>query len=170
MEEVIRWQNRTLEMVYPIIYLDCIHVKGRDNHTIINKAVYLAIGVNMEGKKELLGIWVGKNEGSKFWMQVVTELKNRGVEQIYVACVDGLKGFEEAIHAVLPNTTAQLCILHMVRNSTKYVSYMDLKKVTTDLKRIYTTATEELVLQELKDFAEKWDLKYPVSSGIWKRN
>ena len=113
MEEVIRWQNRALERVYPIIYLDCIHVKGRDNHTIINKAVYLAIGVNMEGKKELLGIWVGKNEGSKFWMQVVTELKNRGVEQIYVACVDGLKGFEEAIHAVFPNTTVQLCIVHM---------------------------------------------------------
>ena len=103
-------------------------------------------------------------------MQVVTELKNLGVEQIYVACVDGLKSFEEAIHAVFPNTTVQLCIVHMVRNSTKYVSYKDLKQVTTDLKRIYTAVTEELALQELKDFAEKWDLKYPVISDIWKRN
>ena len=170
MEEVVRWQNRPLDRIYPIIYLDCIHVKGRDNHTIINKAVYLAIGVNMEGKKELLGIWAGKNEGSKFWMQVVTELKNRGVEQIYVACVDGLKGFEEAIHAIFPNTTVQLCIVHMIRNSTKYVSYKDLKQVTTDLKRIYTAATEELALHELRDFSEKWDFKYPVISDIWKRN
>lgn len=125
LEEIAIWQNRPLDNIYPIMYLDCIHVKGRDNHIIINKAVYLAIAVNMEGKKELLGIWVGKNEGAKFWMQVVTELKNRGVEQIYVACTDGLKGFPEAINSVFPKTTVQLCIVHMVRNSTKYVSYKD---------------------------------------------
>lgn len=134
LEEVTAWQNRALDSVYPIMYLDCIHVKARDNHVIINKAVYLAIGVNMEGKKELLGIWIGKNEGAKFWMQVVTELKNRGVEQIYVACVDGLKGFPEAINSIFPKTIVQLCIVHMIRNSVKYVSYKDLKSVTADLK------------------------------------
>lgn len=169
-EEVNNWQTRSLDRIYPIIYLDCIHVKGRDNHTVINKAVYLAIGVNMEGKKELLGIWVGRNEGSKFWMQVVTELKNRGVEQIYVACVDGLKGFEDAIHAVFPRTTVQLCIVHMIRNSTKYVSYKDLKEVTTDLKKIYTATNEKAGEIELEIFAEKWYSKYPVIADIWKRN
>jgi len=144
MDEVGKWQNRVLDSVYPILYLDCIHVKARDNHTIINKAVYLAIAVNIEGKKELLGIWIGKNEGSKFWMQVVTELKNRGVNQIYVACVDGLKGFPEAINTVFPNSVVQLCIVHMVRNSVKYVSYKDLKEVTSDLKKIYTANTERV--------------------------
>ena len=169
-EEVTKWQNRSLDNVYPILYLDCIHVKGRDNHTIINKAVYLAIAVNIEGKKELLGIWIGKNEGSKFWMQVVTELKNRGIEQIYVACVDGLKGFPEAINSVFPNTIVQLCIVHMIRNSVKYVSYKDLKEVTADLKKIYTSNTEEVAHLELKSFASKWDDKYPVISDIWQRN
>jgi putative transposase len=158
LEEIAVWQNRPLDSVYPILYLDCIHVKGRDNHVIINKAVYLAIAVNMEGRKELLGIWVGKNEGAKFWMQVVTELKNRGVEQIYVACVDGLKGFPEAIGSVFPKTIVQLCIVHMVRNSVKYVSYKDLKEVTTDLKKIYTASTEEMAHFELKQFGAKWSL------------
>jgi len=170
LEEVTSWQNRTLDSVYPIMYLDCIHVKGRDNNLVINKAVYLAIGVNQEGKKELLGIWVGKAEGSKFWMQVVTELKNRGVNQIYVACVDGLKGFPEAIHSIYPGTIVQLCIVHMVRNSVKYVSYKDLKSVTADLKKIYTAVNETTALLELESFAEKWDDKYPVISDIWKRN
>ena len=169
-EEVTKWQNRSLDNVYPILYLDCIHVKGRDNHTIINKAVYLAIAVNIEGKKELLGIWIGKNEGSKFWMQVVTELKNRGIEQIYVACVDGLKGFPEAINSVFPDTIVQLCIVHMIRNSVKYVSYKDLKEVTADLKKIYTSTTEEVAHLELKSFASKWDDKYPVISDVWQRN
>ena len=161
-EEVRKWQNRSLDEIYPILYLDCIHVKGRDNHTIINKAVYLAIGVNMEGQKELLGIWVGKNEGSKFWMQIVTELKNRGVKGIYVACVDGLKGFPEAINSIYPNTTVQLCIVHMIRNSVKYVSYKDLKEVTADLKKIYTAVSEEVAELELEEFAEKWDKKYQI--------
>ena len=169
-DEVTRWQNRSLDSVYPILYLDCIHVKSRDNNIVINKAVYLAIAVNIEGKKELLGIWVGKNEGSKFWMQVVRELKNRGVEQIYVACVDGLKGFPEAIGSVFPNTIVQLCIVHMVRNSVRYVSYKDLKEVTADLKKIYTAATEEMAHFELKQFGSKWDYKYPVISDIWQRN
>lgn len=169
-EESMKWQNRALDSVYPIVYLDCIHVKGRDNHTIINKAVYLAIAVNMSGQKELLGIWVGKNEGSKFWMQVINELKNRGVQDIYVACVDGLKGFQEAINSIFPRTITQLCIVHMVRNSCKYVSYKDLKEVTADLKKIYTANTEEIALLELKAFAAKWDDKYPVISDIWQRN
>ena len=169
-EESMKWQNRALDSVYPILYLDCIHVKGRDNHTIINKAVYLAIAVNMSGQKELLGIWVGKNEGSKFWMQVINELKNRGVQDIYVACVDGLKGFQEAITSIFPRTITQLCIVHMVRNSCKYVSYKDLKEVTTDLKKIYTANTEEIAILELKAFAAKWDDKYPVISDIWQRN
>ena len=169
-DEVTIWQNRPLDSVYPILYLDCIHVKSRDNNIVINKAVYLAIAVNITGKKELLGIWVGKNEGSKFWMQVVTELKNRGVEQIYVACVDGLKGFPEAIGSVFPKTIVQLCIVHMVRNSVKYVSYKDLKEVTADLKKIYTASTEEMAHFELKQFGAKWDNKYPVISDIWQRN
>ena len=169
-EEVTRWQNRPLDSIYPILYLDCIYVKSRDNHTIIKKAVYLAIGVNLEGKKELLGIWVAKEEGAKFWMQIVTELKNRGVNQIYVACVDGLKGLPEAINSIFPDTMVQLCIVHMIRNSTKYVSYKDLKSVTADLKKIYTATNEEVALLELKQFASKWDEKYPVISDIWQRN
>ena len=165
-DEVTRWQNRPLDSIYPILYLDCIHVKSRDNNIVINKAVYLAIAINIEGKKELLGIWIGKNEGSKFWMQIITELKNRGIEQIYVACVDGLKGFPEAIGSIFPNTIVQLCIVHMVRNSVKYVSYKDLKEVTRDLKKIYTAASEEMAHFELKQFGIKWDNKYPVISGL----
>ncbi|WP_250311878.1 IS256 family transposase [Rickettsia endosymbiont of Oedothorax gibbosus] len=169
-EEVTRWQNRCLDRVYPILYLDCIYVKSRDNHIVINKAVYLALAVNIEGKKELLGIWIGKNEGAKFWMQVVTELKNRGIEQIYVACVDGLKGFPEAISSVFLSTIVQLCIVHMVRNSVKYVSYKDLKEVTSDLKQIYTANNDEMARLKLQQFGVKWDKKYPVISDIWQRN
>jgi putative transposase len=126
LEEVTRWQNRCLDSICLILYLDCIYVKSRDNHMVINIAVYLTIAVNTEGKKELLGIWIGNNEDSKFWMQVVTELKNQGIEQIYVACVDGLQGFPEAISSVFPNTVIlQLCIVHMVHNSVKYALYKD---------------------------------------------
>jgi putative transposase len=170
MEEVTRWQARALDRIYPIVYLDCIMVKARDNNIVINKAVYLVIGINMEGKKELLGIWISKNEGAKFWMQVVSELKNRGVEQIYVACIDGLKGFRDAINSVFPNTIVQLCIVHMVRNSIKYVSYKDLKEVAADLKQIYTANNENMANLALEEFAKKWDSKYPVISDIWRRN
>jgi transposase-like protein len=123
----------------------------------------------MEGRKELLGIWVGKNEGAKFWMQVVTELKNRGIEQVYVACTDGLKGFPEAINSVFPKTIVQLCIVHMVRNSTKYVSYKDLKSVTADLKKIYSAINETEGIRELQNFSKKWDDKYPAISDMWQR-
>lgn len=170
MEDVIRWQARALDRIYPILYLDCLMVKARDNNMVINKAVYLAIAVNTEGKKELLGIWISKNEGAKFWMQVVTELKNRGIEQIYVACIDGLKGFRDAINSIFPNTIVQLCIVHMVRNSVKYVSYKDLKEITADLKQIYTANNESMANLALEEFAKKWDSKYPVISDIWKRN
>jgi putative transposase len=170
LDEVTKWQNRPLDSTYPILYLDCIYVKSRDNHVIINKAVYLAIAITTEGQKELLGIWIGKAEGSKFWMQVITELKNRGVEQIYVACVDGLKGFGEAINSIFPSAIVQLCIVHMVRNSVKYVSYKNLKEVVSDLKKIYTATNEEIASLELERFAEKWDSKYPIISDIWKRH
>ena len=170
LEDIALWQNRPLDSVYPIMYLDCIYVKSRDSHVIINKAVYIAIGVNMEGKKELIGIWIGKNEGSKFWMQIVTELKNRGIENIYIACVDGLKGFPEAINSVFPQTIVQLCIVHMVRNSTKYVSYKDLKAVTADLKKIYSAINETEGVRELQNFSKKWDEKYPIISDAWQRH
>jgi putative transposase len=170
LEDIVAWQNRPLDSVYPIMCLDCIYVKGRDNHVITNKAVYIAIGVNIEGKEELLGIWVGKNEGSKFWMQVITELKNRGIGQTYAACVDGLKGFPEAINSVFPKTIVQLCIVHMVRNSTKYVSYKDLKEVSADLKKIYSAINEAEGIMGLQNFSKKWDDKYPVITDIWQRN
>lgn len=169
-EEVNTWQNRPLDSTYPILFLDCIHVKSRDNHTIINKAVYLAIGINKEGRKELLGIWISKNEGSKFWMQVVTELKNRGLSRIYVACVDGLKGFTEAINSVYPKTIVQLCIVHIIRNSLKYVSYKDRKELASDLKKIYSSLNDQDAEQALESLGKKWDSKYPVVKTIWQRN
>ena len=135
-----------------------------------NKAVYIALAVNIEGKKEILGLWISKNEGAKFWMQVVTELKNRGVEDILIACVDGLKGFDAAINAVFPETIIQLCIVHMVRNSMKFVPWKDRKIVATDLKSIYSAPSEEAALLELETFKEKWDDKYPTISAIWERN
>ena len=170
MDDVIAWQNRPLEKLYPIVYLDCIHIKARDNHMPHNKAVYIALAVNMEGKKEILGLWISKNEGAKFWMQVVTELKNRGVEDILIACVDGLKGFEEAINTVFPETIVQLCIVHIVRGSMKFVPWKDKKRVAADLKSIYSAPSEEAALLELELFKEKWDAKYPTISIIWQRN
>ncbi len=169
-DEVNAWQNRPLESLYPIIYLDCIHIKTRDNHMICNKAVYIALAVNMEGQKEVLGLWISKNEGAKFWLQVVTELKNRGVEDILIACVDGLKGFEEAITSVFPQTIVQLCIVHMVRNSMRFVPWKDKKAVAADLKAIYSAPSEEAALLELQNFRDKWDDKYPTISDIWQRN
>ena len=144
MEDVRQWQNRPLDSVYPILYLDALMVKVKDQGHIINKAVYLAIGITMEGRKEILGMWIEKSEGAKFWLQVITELKNRGVKDIFIACVDGLKGFPDAINAVFPKTEIQLCIVHMVRNSLKFVSWKDRKAVADDLKEIYRPATVEL--------------------------
>ena len=169
-DEVNTWQNRPLDEIYPIVYLDCLQVKARDNHMISNKAVYLAVGINMNGYKEVLGMWIAKTEGAKFWMQVVTELKNRGVQDILIACVDGLSGFEEAINSVFPKTTVQLCIVHLVRNSLKFVPWKDRKKVAADLRAIYSAPSESAARQALEKFKEIWDGKYPTISDMWERN
>lgn len=170
MEQVVEWQARPLDQVYPIVYLDCIVVKIRQNKQVINKAIYLALGVNTEGQKELLGMWLSENEGAKFWLGILTELKNRGLEDILIACVDGLKGFPEAIQAVYPQTHIQLCIVHMVRNSMKFVPWRDHKEVATDLKLVYKSSTEEDALRELDNLEEKWLSKYPQISRSWRQN
>jgi len=170
MEEVKAWQNRPLDNVYPIIFLDCIVVKSREEGKVANRSVYLALGVTMEGQKELLGIWIAQNEGAKFWLGVITELKNRGIKDIFIACVDGLKGFPEAIESVFPNTQIQLCIVHMIRNSVKYVNWKDRKLICEDLKTIYKSATEQQAEQALDMFGKKWDSKYPTISQMWRNN
>ncbi|EKP7192533.1 IS256 family transposase [Salmonella enterica] len=166
-EQVTEWQNRQLDALYPIVYMDCIVVKVRQNGSVINKAVFLALGINTEGQKELLGMWLAENEGAKFWLSVLTELKNRGLQDILIACVDGLKGFPDAINSVYPQTHIQLCIIHMVRNSLKYVSWKDYKAVTSGLKAVYQAPTEEAALMALDAFAGKWDDKYPQISKSW---
>jgi len=167
LEQITEWQARPLDSIYPIVYLDCIVIKIRDNMRVINKSIYLALGVNMDGKKDLLGLWMSENEGAKFWLSVLTELKSRGVQDILIACVDGLKGFPEAITAEYPETRIQLCIVHMVRNSLKYVSWKDYKAVTTDLKRIYQATTEDQALAELDRFGQQWDATYPQIIKSW---
>ena len=167
LEQVVEWQSRPLDEVYPIVYLDCIVVKIRQDKQVINKAVYLALGVNMEGQKELLGMWLSETEGAKFWLAVLTELQNRGVKDILIACVDGLKGFPDAINAAFPNTQIQLCIVHMVRNSVRYVPWKDYKAVAADLKKIYQSKTEDEALLALEQFSDKWDDKYPQISRSW---
>jgi len=166
-ERVSEWQSRPLDAVYPIVYLDCIVIKIRQDKQVINKAIYLALGVTMEGHKDLLGMWLSENEGAKFWLNVLTELQNRGVKDILIACVDGLKGFPEAINAAFPETRIQLCIVHMVRNSVKYVVWKDYKAVTADLKQIYRSATEEEALLALEAFGERWNEKYPQITKSW---
>ena len=167
-DQVVEWQSRPLDSIYPIIYLDCLVVKIRQDKRIINKSIFLALGINIDGEKELLGIWIAENEGAKFWLNVLTELQNRGVEDILIACVDGLKGFPDAINSVFPQTHIQLCIVHMVRNSLKYVSWKDYKAVTADLKRIYRSSTEEEALLELDRFGEVWDDQYPQITKSWR--
>ncbi|KDA60190.1 transposase, Mutator family protein [Escherichia coli 2-011-08_S1_C1] len=153
MEQVVEWQNRPLDAVYPIVYLDCIVLKVRQYSRVINKSVFLALGINIEGQKELLGMWLAENEGAKFWLNVLTELKNRGLNDILIACVDGLKGFPDAINTVYPEARIQLCIVHMVRNSLRFVSWRDYKAVTRDLKAIYQAPTEEAGQQAPEAFA-----------------
>ncbi|CAI1627556.1 Transposase and inactivated derivatives [Serratia quinivorans] len=167
-EQVTEWQNRQLDTLYPIVYMDCIVVKVRQNGSVINKAVFLALGINTEGQKELLGMWLAENEGAKFWLGVLTELKNRGLQDILIACVDGLKGFPDAINSVYPQTHIQLCIIHMVRNSLKYVSWKDYKAVTSGLKAVYQAPTEEAALMALDNFAAAWEDKYPQISKSWR--
>ena len=168
-DEVKLWQGRPLDAVYPIVYLDCIHVKVREGAVRV-KAVYLAIGVTLAGEKEVLGLWLAQTEGAKFWLQVVTELRNRGVQDIFIACVDGLKGFPEAIEAVFPQTLVQLCVVHMVRHSLNYVTWKRRPEVAADLKRIYTCATAAEAEQRLSEFEAKWDAEYLPISQSWRRN
>ncbi|WP_373466823.1 IS256 family transposase [Escherichia marmotae] len=170
MEQVVEWQNRPLDAVYPIVYLDCIVLKVRQDSRVINKSVFLALGINIEGQKELLGMWLAENEGAKFWLNVLTELKNRGLNDILIACVDGLKDFPDAINTVYPKARIQLCIVHMVRNSLRFVSWKDYKAVTRDLKAIYQAPTEEAGQQALEAFAAAWDCRYPQISRSWQAN
>ena len=170
LERVVEWQSRPLEAVYPIVYLDCIVVKIRQDKRVINKAIYLALGVNLSGHKELLGLWLAETEGAKFWLGILTELQTRGVKDILIACVDGLKGFPDAIGNVFPDTQVQLCIVHMVRNAMKYVVWKDYKAVAADLKQIYQSSTEDEALLALERFAERWDHKYPHISRTWRRH
>lgn len=170
MDEVRAWQNRPLETVYPILFLDCIVVKCRENGSVRNRSVYLALAVNLDGQKELLGMWIADTEGAKFWLGVVTSLKNRGVNDIFIACVDGLKGFPEAITSIYPDTEIQLCIVHQVRNSLRYVPYKEKKNVAADLKAIYGADTAVLAEKALDEFSKRWDAKYPTIAKQWQAN
>ena len=163
-EEVVAWQARPLDEIYPILYLDCMVIKCHQDKRVINKAVYVALGINCEGRKELIGLWISENEGSKFWLSVLTELNNRGVRDIFIACVDGLTGFPDAINTVFPKTKIQLCIVHLVRNSLRYVPHKDMKAVATDLKSVYRAVTLDQAENALLTFSEKWDIKYPATS------
>jgi putative transposase len=168
--DVKDWQNRPLDEVYPVLYLDATILKVRSEGRVINKSVYLAIGINIDGIKDVLGIWLEQSEGAKFWLKMMTELKNRGVRDIFIACVDGLKGFPDAIEAVFPNTEVQLCIVHMIRGSLRFVSWKDRKAVVADLKGIYQAVSEETARENLGIFAGQWDGKYPTISKSWQAN
>ena len=170
LEEVQAWQARPLDCVYPIIYFDCLFVKSRQDGSIRNKAVYLALGINMDGEKELLGMWLAETEGAKFWLSVFNELKTRGLEDCFIACVDGLKGLPEAIETVYPQTQVQLCIVHQVRNSLKYVTWKDRKAVAADLRAIYRSPTLEAAEAALAEFTDRWGEQYPAIAPSWERN
>lgn len=164
------WQNRPLQSVYAVVFMDAIHYKVKQNGAIVNKAAYMVIGIDLDGNKDVLGMWIGENESSKFWLSVLNDLKNRGVQDILINCVDNLKGFTEAIGASYPKTDIQKCIIHQVRNSTRYVSYKDLKKVTADLRPIYKAVTEEAAKLESDRFEEVWGSKYPLIVRSWRNN
>ena len=168
LEDVRAWQSRPLSAVYPILYFDALFVKTRQEGPVTTKAIYLALGINLEGEKELLGLWVAQTEGSKFWLTVFNELKNRGVCDCFIACVDGLKGLPEAIEAVFPRTQVQLCIVHKLRNSLKYVPWKERKAVAADLRAVYAAQTLTEAEQALARFSERWDAKYPAISPSWR--
>lgn len=170
LDEVKAWQNRPLEAIYAVVYLDALVVKVRDAGVVQNKAVYTAIGVTLEGQREVLGLWVSGNEGAKFWLSVVTTLKNRGVEDIFITCCDGLKGFPEAIEAVFPKSIVQTCIVHVIRNSLKYVAYGERKDVARDLRAIYAADTEDGALAALAEFDAKWNKRYATIAPMWRAN
>ena len=170
MADVREWQNRPLEKSYPILFLDAIRVNSRQDVKNINKALYVALAINWEGRKEVLGLWLADTEGAKFWMSVLTDIKNRGTEDILIACMDGLTGFPDAVKAVFPNTHIQHCIVHMIRNSTKFVSYKDLKAVCRDLKEVYSAVNAGSGHEALEEFGKKWNDKYPMIQASWERN
>ena len=168
--EVKEWQSRPLEEIYPIMYLDAMVLKVRSEGHVVNKSVYLALGIDLEGMKDVLGLWIEQTEGAKFWLKVMTELRNRGMKDTFIVCVDGLKGLPEAIEATFPQAEVQLCIVHMVRNSLRFVSWKERKNVAADLKTIYRAATEDEARMNLSRFAEKWDTKFPTISRSWEVN
>ena len=170
MADVREWQNRPLEKSYPILFLDALRVNSRQDGKNVNKALYVTLAINWEGRKEVLGLWLADTEGAKFWMSVLTDIKNRGVEDILIACMDGLTGFPDAVKAVFPDTHIQHCIVHMIRNSTKFVSYKDLKAVCRDLKEVYSAINAESGHEALEEFGKKWNDKYPMIQASWERN
>ena len=167
---VKEWQGRPLETIYPIVWLDAIHYKIRENGKVISKAVYTILGVNIDGRKEVLGLYISENEGANFWLQVLTDLSNRGINDILIACIDGLKGFPEAIEAIFPNTEVQLCIVHQIRNSLKYVGSKNQKEFMVDLKRVYKASNKDLAEIELDTLEDKWNVKYPIVIKSWRNN
>ena len=170
LDRVLEWQSRPLDEVYPIVYLDCIVLKVRQDKRVINKSIYIALGVNLEGQKKLIGLWLAETEGARFWLSILTELQTRGVKDIFIACVDGLSGFPEAINTAFPKSKIQLCIVHMVRNSLRFVSWKDRKAVAADLKKIYQSVTVEEAEGELESFAKSWDGKYPAIAKSWRKH
>lgn len=170
MPEVTTWQARPLEKIYPFIFMDAIHYKVKQDHQYISKAAYIVLGVTLEGTKDILGIWVGEHESSKFWLGVLNDLKSRGVADVYLFCVDGLTGFREAINAAYPKAQIQRCIIHQIRSSTRYVSYKHIKELMVDLKLVYQAVTEDEALNHLIAFKEKWGKEYPSCVRSWEEN
>ena len=168
--EITAWQNRPLDAVYPFVFMDAIHYKVNENHQYITKAAYVVLGIQTDGRKDILGVWIGENESAKFWLSVMNDLKNSGVKDVYVFCVDGLSGFREAINAAFPKSQIQRCIIHQIRSSTRYVSYKDIKSLMTDLKKIYQAISEDEALNALLEFKEKWQKTYPSCVKSWEEN
>jgi len=164
------WKNRLLDKKYTIIFMEAVHYNVRQDNAIVKKAVYIAIGIKLNGTKEVLGMWVGGNESAKYWLEVLNEIKNRGVDDIMIVSIDGLTGFVDAIHAVFPNTEIQLCIVHQIRYSTKFISYKGIKSFMNDLKEVYQVSTKEIALQKLDILENKWGSKYPCSIAFWRND
>jgi len=170
MPEVTAWQNRPLESIYPFVFMDAIHYKVKEDHQVVTKAAYVVLGITLDGNKDILGIWIGEHESSKFWLSVLNDLKSRGILDVYLFCVDGLKGFQEAIYAAYPKAQIQRCIIHQIRYSTRYVGYKDIKQLMADLKLVYKAVTEEEALENLMAFKEKWGKAYPSCVKSWEDN
>jgi len=168
--EIKEWQQRPLDPIYPFVFLDAIHYKIKDDGRVLNRAAYVVLGVTIEGNKDILGIWIGENESSKFWLGIMNDLKNRGVQDILLFCVDGLTGLKEAINAAFPKSEVQRCIIHQLRNSFKYVSYKDIKAFSKDFKEVYRAINEEIALEKFCELKEKWEKSYPFAIRSWERN